>query len=83
MALRGGYGWHVFDQGIPIVPTKHYKVPAWTMTDTFQIRQAPDFDYYLVRDPLPAMGREPALRVVDEKADWVLYQRVRAVSDEP
>lgn len=76
MALRGGLGWHVFDQGIPIVPKVHLKVPPWTLTDSFQFSQAPDFDYYIVRDTTPALDAEPAWRVVDRKGTWVLYQRL-------
>jgi hypothetical protein len=83
MALHGGYGPYVFDQGIPIVPRLKLKAPAWTSTDSFVARQAPDFDYYIVRSPSSEIERDPSLKVTTREGEWVLFQRVRRVLDEP
>jgi hypothetical protein len=83
MALKGGYGPYVFDQGIPLVPRVRLKAPLWTKTDLFNIRQAPEFDYYLVRHPADEMDREPALRVVQRLGEWVLYRRIYTLTEEP
>jgi hypothetical protein len=83
MALKGGYSPYLFDQGIPVVPRSKLKAPAWASTDTFNIRQAPEFEYYLVRNPSDDMDREPSLRVVERLAEWVLYHRVHDLTEEP
>jgi hypothetical protein len=83
MALNGGYGPHVFDQGIPIRPKKRLKAPGWPMSDNFDIRQAPEFDYYLIKNAPDVMTREPALRVADQIGDWTLFERVYPITDEP
>jgi hypothetical protein len=84
MALHGGYDPYIFDQGIPIQPKLRLTAPPWTNTDSFEARQAPDFDYYLVRggidDPLE---REPSLKIVERQGDWTLYQRIHKMTDEP
>jgi hypothetical protein len=84
MALHGGYDPYIFDQGIPIQPRVKLRAPAWASTDSFEPRQAPDFDYYLVRtgqsDP---MDGEPSLEVVARDGDWKLYRRKHAMTDEP
>lgn len=83
MALHGGYGPYVFDQGIPIVPHLKLKAPPWPNTDTFEVRQAPDFTYYIVRSPSDDMEREPSLKVQDRQGEWVLFKRVHRMTDEP
>jgi hypothetical protein len=83
MALHGGYGPYVFDQGIPIQPKLKLRAPAWANTDTFELRQAPDFDYYLVRSPSDDLEREPSLRVKERLGEWVLFKRVHKLTDEP
>jgi hypothetical protein len=83
MALRGGYSPYLFDQGIPIRPKVKLKAPPSNKPDSFDIRQAPEFDYYLVKNPPDYMEREPALRMVDQLGDWTLYQRIFKLSDEP
>ena len=83
MALTGGYGPYVFDQGIPIVPKSKLRAPGWANTDTFELRQAPDFDYYIVRAPTEELERAPSLRVVDRIGEWVLFKRVARLTDEP
>jgi hypothetical protein len=83
MALKGGYGPYLFDQGIPLVPRVRLKAPPWTHPDTFNIRQAPEFDYYLVRHPADEMDREPALRVEQRLGEWVLYRRIHTLTEEP
>jgi hypothetical protein len=83
MALKGGYGPYLFDQGIPLVPRVRLKAPNWTHPDLFNIRQAPEFDYYLVRNPAAEMEREPALRVVERMGEWVLYRRIYKLTEEP
>jgi hypothetical protein len=83
MALKGGYGPYVFDQGIPIVPKVKLRAPGWANTDVFELRQAPDFDYYIVRSPTEEMERAPSLKVVDRTGEWVLYKRVARLTDEP
>jgi hypothetical protein len=81
MALGGGYSPYLFNQGIPIRPKVQLKVPPANKPDTFDIRQAPEFDYYLVKDPLEEMDHEPALELVDQDGQWKLYQRVEKISE--
>lgn len=83
MALNGGYGPYVFDQGIPIVPKVKLKTPGWANTDVFELRQAPDYDYYIVRSPTEELEREPSLRVVNRIGEWVAYKRIAKLTDEP
>lgn len=83
MALKGGYGPYVFDQGIPIVPKKILNKPPWSTPDSFEARQAPDFEYYLVRNPTDDMEREPSLKVVERQGEWVLFKRIRKMTEEP
>jgi hypothetical protein len=83
MALRGGFGPHVFDQGVPIRPIKPLKAPPYANADTFDIRQAPEFDYYLVRTPNETMDREPSIKQVDALGEWVLFRRVGEMTEEP
>jgi hypothetical protein len=83
MALHGGFDPYVFDQGIPITPKERLKAPPWANTDAFELRQAPEFDYYIVRDPADDMEREPSLKVTDRIGNWVLFKRVRKLTDEP
>jgi hypothetical protein len=83
MVLNGGYGPHLFDQGVPVVPRQRLAAPNWGTADWFNIRQAPEFDYYLVRDPAEEMWREPAIRELDRVGEWVLFRRQFAATDEP
>jgi hypothetical protein len=83
MALRGGYSPYLFDQGIPIRPKKILRAPNSLAADGFDVRQAPEFDYYLVRLPTEIMDREPVLRIVDEVGEWKLYKRVGDLTEEP
>ena len=83
MALHGGYGPYVFDQGIPIQPKLKLQAPGWANTDAFELRKAPDFDYYIVRGVSDDMEREPSLKVSDRIGEWVLFKRVHALTDEP
>jgi hypothetical protein len=83
MALRGGYSHFVFDQGVPIRPKRRLATPSFWSGDTFDFRQAPEYEYYLVRNPPSMMRREPALRVEDEVGEWVLFHRAHDISDEP
>jgi len=83
MALNGGYDPYLFDQGIPVRPKVMLKAPTWSTADTFDIRQAPEFDYYLVRLPMDSMQREPSLKLVDELGEWSLFHRMYPLTDEP
>ena len=83
MALNGGYGPYVFDQGIPIRPKTVLRSPPFAATDAFDIRQAPEYDYYIVRTPLEQMDREPSLKVIDQLGEWTLYKRIGELTDEP
>jgi hypothetical protein len=83
MALRGGYGPHVFDQGIPIRPKRVLKAPNNLAVGSFDIRLAPEFDYYLVHFPQEQMEREPSLKVVGQASGWTLFQRIAEHTDEP
>jgi hypothetical protein len=83
MALQGGYGPYVFDQGVPIVPKTKLRAPPWANTDTFELRQAPDFDYYIVRSPTEELERAPSLKSVERSGEWVLYKRIAQLTDEP
>ncbi|MEO6951243.1 MAG: hypothetical protein ABI321_05465 [Polyangia bacterium] len=83
MALRGGYGPYTFDQGIPIVPKKKLTTPAFGTTDTFNFRQAPEYEYYIVRDATEEMDREPSVKLERRLGEWTLYKRIHAITDEP
>jgi hypothetical protein len=83
MALNGGYSPYVFDQGIPIRPKKLLRAPNAMAPDMFDIRQAPEFAYYLVRLSPEQMDREPALKMVDEVGEWKLYKRIGDLTEEP
>ena len=84
MALHGGYDPYIFDQGIPIQPKLKLQAPSWANTDAFEVRQAPDFDYYLVRSgPGDQMDREPSLKVLERQGAWTLYERIHKMTDEP
>jgi hypothetical protein len=83
MALHGGYDPYIFDQGIPITPKFKLPAPPWANTDTFDLRQAPLFDYYIVRTPSTEMEREPSLAVKDRIGEWVLFKRIHQMTDEP
>jgi hypothetical protein len=85
-ALNGGFDGYVFDQGIPVRPKKYKKLPAvphWGGGDVFNVRQAPDFDYYVIRNPTPQFDNEPAIEVVDKIQNWALYKRIHVIGDEP
>ncbi|MGZ3438926.1 MAG: hypothetical protein ACXVDD_05405 [Polyangia bacterium] len=83
MALHGGYDPYSFDQGIPIIPKYRLKAPGWANTDSFELRQAPEFDYYIVRGPSDDMEREPSLKVIERLGEWVLFKRIHRMTDEP
>jgi hypothetical protein len=83
MALHGGYGPYVFDQGVPLQFKVRLAAPGHTTPDTFDIRQAPEFDYYIVRYPMDTMDREPSIKLIDDTGHWKLYQRIGALTDEP
>jgi hypothetical protein len=85
-ALNGGYDGYVFDQGIPVRPKKGKKLPAvphWGGGDAFNIRQAPSFDYYVIRNPTPVFDEEPAIEIVDRIDNWALYKRIHPIGEEP
>jgi hypothetical protein len=83
MALRGGYSPYLFDQGIPIRYKKRLAAPQWNTLDYFELKQAPEFEYYLVNDPPDSLLGAPELRWVDQKGDWWLFQRWHPPTDEP
>jgi hypothetical protein len=83
MAIHGGYDPYLFDQGIPVRPRVTLRSPPWSATDSFDLRQAPDFDYYLVRFAPPNMEGEPSLKLLDQVGDWSLFQRTAKLTDEP
>jgi hypothetical protein len=85
-ALNGGFDGYVFDQGIPVRPKKSKKlpvVPHWGGGDAFNIRQAPGFDYYLIRNPTPVFDEEPAIEIVDRIDNWALYKKIHPIGEEP
>jgi hypothetical protein len=84
-ALNGGYDGYVFDQGIPIKPKKRIKlpvVPHWGAGDSFDIHQAPDFEYFIIHNPIPRFDEEPAIEIVDRIDTWALYKRIHTISKE-
>lgn len=85
MALNGGYSPYLFDQGIPLQPRKEKKLkaPNWTTPDTFNLRQAPEFEYYIVRDATDELNREPSIKAIERYGDWTLYKRIYDSTDEP
>jgi hypothetical protein len=83
MALKGGYSPYQFDQGIPLRPKKVLVTPPWGATDTFAFRQAPSYEYYIVRDAMEEMDREPSVKLVRRLGDWSLYKRISEITEEP
>jgi hypothetical protein len=85
MALHGGYGAHIFDQGVPIRPRAKDKLtaPSAAEADDFSFRKAPAFDYYIIRLAPDFFDREPSVKLVHRIGDWSLYERVHALTDEP
>ncbi len=83
MALHGGYGPSIFDQGIPIRPKQKLLAPTPAQADSFTFRAAPEFDYYLVREAPEHFDREPAVEVVEKRGDWTLYHRIHEMTEEP
>jgi hypothetical protein len=85
MALHGGYGAHIFDQGVPIRPRSQDKLiaPSAAEADEFAFRKAPDFDYYVIRLAPDFFDREPSVKLVQRIGDWSLYERVHPLTDEP
>jgi hypothetical protein len=82
-AFHGGFDPYMFDQGVPVRPRVLLRAPDWTKPDTFDIRQAPEFEYYLVRFAPPPMESEPSIKLVDQVGDWSLFRRVYKMTDEP
>jgi hypothetical protein len=83
MALKGGYSPYQFDQGIPLRPKNPLTAPPWGSTDSFAFRQAPEFEYYIVRDAIDEMDREPSVQMLKRAGDWTLYKRIHPMSEEP
>jgi hypothetical protein len=83
MALKDGYSPYAFDQGIPLRPKHPMVVPGWSASDNFSFRQAPGFEWYIVRDATDEMDREPSVKLVKRVGDWTLYHREHAITDEP
>jgi len=83
MALRGGYGPYVFDQGIPIRFKRKLLVPGWGAADSFQFRDGPEFQYYVVRDAPESMDREPSVKLEKRIGEWSLYHRIHEITEEP
>ena len=83
MALRGGYGPHIFDQGVPIRPRVKLAAPTAAEADDFTFRKAPGFEYYLVRLAPELFDREPSVKLVARHGEWSLYERAHALTDEP
>jgi hypothetical protein len=83
MALKGGYSPYQFDQGIPLRPKKVLVTPSWGATDVFAFRQAPTYEYYIVRDATEEMDREPSVQLVRRLGEWSLYKRIGEITEEP
>ncbi len=83
MALKGGFDPYLFNQGIPVQPHARFAAPNWTLADNFAFRDAPDYEYYLVRFTTPAFAAEPALLAVGQEGDWTLYKRIKKATEEP
>ena len=77
MALHGGYGPYVFDQGVPIVLKKKLAHPAFPPPDDLVPPDAPDFDYYVIRDPSDMQLADSRWRMVRRIGDWVLFANRR------
>ena len=82
MALRGGYSAYLFDQGIPVRVKNKLASPSWADTAKFNIKQAPDYEYYLAYNST-TLDREPGLEVVDDAGPWTLFRRRAVHTDEP
>jgi len=78
VVLRGGYSPYLFDQGFPVVYTKRLVAPPFPPRDGVEPREAPEFDYYLLREPSDEARRDPAVVRVGEADKWELFRRVRA-----
>ncbi|MCU1282644.1 MAG: hypothetical protein JWM53_6190, partial [bacterium] len=83
VVLRGGYTPFLFDQGIPLRPKRMLLSPGWSKMDEFQLRQAPDYDYYLVRFADEELHNTHALKMIASRGDWVLFKRVGKMTEEP
>ncbi len=83
MALRGGYSKYLFDQGIPLRPKHVLASPGWSKMDEFQLRQAPDYDYYLVRWADEEQRETHMLKVVASNGEWTLFKRISKMTEEP
>jgi hypothetical protein len=77
VALRGGYSPYLFDQGIPVVYTTRLAAPPFPPRDDFAPREAPEFDYYLLREAGAEAKSDPALALVAREGPWELYRRLR------
>jgi len=65
------------------VPKKKVTAPALSEIDLFDPREAPDFEYYIVRGPDDNMERQPSLKVTERHGDWVTFKRIYSMTDEP
>jgi hypothetical protein len=83
MALGGGYSSDVAGAEMPVVPKNKFSAPSRSDVDAFDPREAPDFDYYVVREPDENLERQPSLKVQERFGDWVLFKRIYSMTDEP
>ncbi len=83
VALRGGYSPYLFDQGVPVRPKRVLKCPGWSKMDEFQLRQAPEFDYYLVRFADEELRNPHVLKLIASRGEWSLFKRVGTLTEEP
>ena len=75
MVIAGGYSPHLFNQGIPIRPRSFFNAPSESKQRPFDLRYAPEYDYFLIHQPGDAITLP--VEVVAKDGEWILYRRVR------
>jgi hypothetical protein len=83
MAIAGGYVPYLFEHGVPVQYSSRLKAPKYPSSELVELRQAPGYDYYLVKGAGDGFEREPSLKIIDQFGEWTLFQRVYDMSDEP
>lgn len=83
LAVDGGYAPYLIDHDTPLVPTVKLAAPPRADSDLMDLREAPTFDYYVIRGPDDMMERQPSLKVQERWGEWVLFKRRFAMTDEP
>jgi hypothetical protein len=83
-ALSGTYSPYLDTVATPVSYKLKLKAPEQTSGETPDLKMIHTYDYFLVRAiAFDSLQRHPALRIVDQVADWTLMQRIFDVTEEP